>query len=118
MVIDDPIFAASFMVQKGGNHQKLLDKYCQALMTDRVLIERSERRCGHFFAYDWHKGGCIWISNKCSFGTVTHECLHATYHVMRHMDIELNETSEEVFAYYQMWLVNQIMTKLFKWRLK
>src|SRR2546425_433875 len=108
-VINDPIYGGAFMLQIGGSLNKLLAKYSKALNIEKWVVEENSRRRGHFAGLDTHKGGCIWFKDLKNYGTIAHEALHATYHVMLHMDIKLDDNSEEIYTYYLEWLINQIL---------
>lgn len=47
------------------------------------------------------------IDNSFDIGTLVHEMAHATFHVMRFMNIPINEDTEEVFCYTQTHLVTK-----------
>lgn len=109
-VIDDPIYTASFMVQIGGQINDIVKRYAKALKVDAWDIPNN-RRLGHFACKEWHKGGCVWFKNLKNIGIIAHETLHATCQVMYILQINLNDNSEEIFTYYQQWLINEIMKK-------
>lgn len=47
------------------------------------------------------------IDNSFDIGTLVHEMAHATFHMMRFMNIPVNEDTEEVFCYTQTHLVTK-----------
>lgn len=108
-IIEDPIYGAGFMLQIGGDQNLLLKKYTFALGQPEYKKEFDPRKRGSFTAIDWHKGGAIWLADADNYGAMAHEAMHATAHIMRHMDIKLDENSEEVYTYYLEWLINQIL---------
>lgn len=114
--IYEPMFNSEFLVQRGGNPNAVIKKYAKKLHITPWIIEENSRRTGHFATFGNHKGGAIWLSGKAGLGTVAHECFHATFQVLRHSGIKLNESTEETFAYYLQFLTNKIMTKLFGWK--
>lgn len=49
------------------------------------------------------------IDNSFDIGTLVHEMAHATFHMMRFMNIPVNEDTEEVFCYTQTHLVTKAL---------
>lgn len=107
--IVDNIFYASFFVQIGGDINKALKAYCNKIGEPVVRLDPGSRRLGHFFGYENYKNGVIWIRDKKDLKTIAHECLHATYHIMNHMEVPMNEHTEEIWAYYQAYLVGEVL---------
>lgn len=110
------MFNSEFLAQRGGNPNLVIKRYAKKLGVSPWTIEENSRRAGHFAAYGSHKGGAIWLSDKAGLGTVSHECFHATFQVLRHSGLKLSEATEETFAYYLQFLTNKIMVKLFGWK--
>lgn len=44
----------------------------------------------------------------CNEGIIVHECSHITFGLLDKREIYLNERTQEVYAYTQQWLFNQI----------
>ena len=47
-------------------------------------------------------------SNWLVTSILAHECLHITARVLRTMDVQLTESSEEAFTYYLTWLMEEL----------
>lgn len=107
-ILEDPIYNSGIMVQFGGDINDLLKEYAKKLKQDVPKKEDNWRGLGNFTAYEHHKGGALWIKNRKDHSTISHECLHATFHVMTRMGMPLVEASEEAWAYYLGWLVKEI----------
>jgi len=54
---------------------------------------------GCYFYYEKEGMHIIALSEDVSFGTIAHECFHATMSVLKCIGIEYSEGSEEAFAY-------------------
>jgi len=118
--IVDPIYRATIFVQLGGDRQKAADWFALNIRQDTFKVDLLGAT-GSFFENSHHHGGLIWVEDASNFGVLVHEVLHATHYVLRRLRIELREDSEEVFCYYQEWLIREIAQKAgleFKWRRK
>lgn len=111
IVIRDPIYNAEFLFQAGGSLEAVIKKYAKWLDIEVPDTKDHPRREGHFCASETHKGGVIWVKDLRSVNSLAHECLHATYHIMKNMGIMLNDNSEEAYSYYLGWLVETILKK-------
>jgi len=118
IVIHDPIFDTDILVQRAGTLASCIDDYCKRLKITPILLPQSPQLRGKFLAYDDNRACMIWLSDKASLGTVAHEALHATVHIMNKVGISLTNESEEVYTYHQQFLINQIMIHLYKWSAK
>lgn len=109
-IIHDPVFHASVYVQLGGDPKKAVDWFANDIKVDEYEADLRDSS-GKFFENSSHHGGCIWTKNKSDILSLIHEALHATHYILRRMRIELREDSEEVFCYYQEWLLREISLK-------
>lgn len=56
------------------------------------------------------KGEQLYIildSNSIRPSLVAHECLHATFHILRYVEIPLTKESEEAYTYFHMYLIDE-----------
>lgn len=53
------------------------------------------------------KSPIIWLPNTKDTGVINHELLHASVDILNWAGIELNEETEEVYAYQLQYLTNQ-----------
>lgn len=116
--IGEPIFQAEFIVQKGGSLLTFFNWYKKKLKIVDDFIPDENPYCRGRFIY--HRGaghaGIIWLHDKAGVGVITHECFHAVHQLMIDKGIKITEDSEEVFAYYQQFLVNEICRKVLGWK--
>lgn len=107
--INDPIFYASFLVQFGGDLNSGIKAYCKKVNEPFIPLKQNSKRLGHFYALKEFKNGVFWFKDKRDLKTIAHECFHATYHIMEHIDVPLNDSTEEMFAYYLGWLIGEVL---------
>lgn len=110
-ILNDPIYKATFLVQRGGTVNSAIACYAKKLKVTPWTIDRVVD--GHFAAYTTHKGGVIWLGDKAGTGVITHECFHATAYVFEKLECKLTEATEEVFAYYLQWLTSEVVRRLY-----
>lgn len=99
---------AAWLLQIGGDPNKAIKAYCKKI-NQPVHVLEDRPRLGHFFGYENHKNGVIWFHSKKDISTICHECFHAAYHLLTHCGIPLKEDTEEVYAYYQGYLVKEVL---------
>ncbi len=59
---------------------------------------------------DERKAYFIWIDKDANFSTRIHECFHAVVYIMRdYLDIQLDDNSEEAFAYLLTYIVRKVL---------
>lgn len=116
--IREPVFQAEFVVQKGGSLEGFMKWYAKKLkVNDSVLLQSNPYVKGKFFCHTGSgHAGAIWINDKAGLGIITHECFHAVFNLLKVRGLEVDYSSEEVFAYYQQFLVNEICKKLMGWK--
>lgn len=76
---------------------------------------------------EWYQGATLFVETATrravvlwfrpdtmtvSPSTLAHECFHATSRTLRFMGLELDDGSEEAFAYHLTWLYEQVWTRL------
>lgn len=115
-IIHEPLFNVDILVQRGGYVNECLKKYAKKLGREAWELEESKGRMGHFASVTNHKSGCIWLHEKAGLGTVAHEAFHATCEILKRSGVKLNSHTEETYAYYLQFLINQILKKLYGWK--
>lgn len=116
--IREPVFQAEFVVQKGGSLESFIDWYKRKIKISAEFVAGSNPHVkGKFFCHTGSgHGGAIWLHDKASLGIITHECFHAAFNLLKARGLEIDYSSEETFAYYQQFLVNEICKKLMGWK--
>lgn len=116
--IREPIFQAEFVVQKGGSLVGFIEWYEKKVKVDNSFIAESNPFVkGKFFCHTGSgHAGAIWIHDRAGLGIITHECFHAVFNLLKQRGLEIDYSSEETFAYYQQFLVNEICKKLMGWK--
>lgn len=113
ILIKDPIYHATFLVQRGGDAQSLIDSLAKRLKVETWQLSKANRY-GHFAAYRPHKDCAIWLHSRAGVGVLSHECLHAVNYLFSEcLDCSLCEKTEEVFAYYIEFLTREITRQLY-----
>jgi len=112
------IYSLDIFVQRGGLVNDCIKQYAKLIKVPAWQVEESDTRQGMFINCDPHKCSAIWLSDKASFGSVTHEVFHLAHHVLAKYGFTLTESSEEAYAYFIQYVTNEIMAKLFGWKLK
>lgn len=115
-VIHEPLFNVDIFVQRGGNINDCIKKYAVKLDREPWTVEENAARMGHFTCLIGHKSGCIWLNEKAGLGSVAHEAFHATCEILRRSGMKLNVHTEETYAYYLQFLINQILRRLYGWK--
>jgi hypothetical protein len=54
------------------------------------------------------------IGTPHQYSTLTHECMHAAFHILKHRGVRYSKSSEEAFTYFTDWLVENIAEKMLK----
>lgn len=52
--------------------------------------------------------GVIWLHPKAGNPQLWHECFHAAHRLLNDRGIWLTDSSEEVYAYFQEWLIKEL----------
>jgi hypothetical protein len=106
----DPVYHFHWMIVFGGPLQNAIDKYAKRIEEDSWTVQGNPK--AHFAAYRNKRNGVIWFESKPkSLAFVAHECFHATMYVFERLDMKgPTEETEEVFAYYLEWLVDNIQS--------
>lgn len=110
-VISDNIYKADIAVFVGGKTQEAVNWYAKKVGVTPWPLEESKNRYGYFGAYRPIKSGVIWLSrsNVCP-SIIAHECFHATMYIFECLDIKaVDESKEEMFAYYLEWLMREVL---------
>lgn len=115
-VISDPIFDTDYLIQIGGSPNDAIKELAKLLDVEPWHMEENPYRRGHFVAYEPYPQGCLWFHESAWAGLVAHECLHAVAYTMRRLQIPLNDDTEEVYTYYQQWMLNEILPKMQVWK--
>jgi hypothetical protein len=113
--LKDTTYGSDWLVVFGGELYVAINLFCKKFKIPHIEGERTDaNRKGHFFTYVPFRGGLIWFRDiKISPGIIAHESLHATYYVLNHgLEAPLNDSTEEIYAYYHEWLVDSIHNKL------
>lgn len=107
-LIHDNVYHFQWAVAYGGSLQSAINWFAKKIKVEPWTV--SERRgYGHFSAYRPYKNGVLWFSEKYpAASTVAHECFHAVNYLAECLEAKLEENSEEIFAYYQEFLVQQV----------
>lgn len=116
ILIDDPVFSSSILVQRGGTAQSLSDRYAKEIGVEPMILRESIGRKGITLYYDGHKNAAIWLADDAGLGTVSHEAAHATFWILGFSGFKLSDESEEAYAYYLQFIVNEIVKGLFGWK--
>lgn len=53
-------------------------------------------------------GSVIWLHPEAKLGTLVHEIVHASHHLLKCREVPLSEDTEEVYAYLQQFLVETL----------
>ena len=53
-------------------------------------------------------------STPHQYATLTHECMHAAFNILRHRGVRYNKSSEECLTYFTDWLVQSVAEKMLK----
>ena len=99
--IYDPIFKINFYAVKGGSFKKFAE-----IMKKQLKIDLGEEKVDGKFIVITNGGidiGLIWGKRK---GELIHECLHATVWALESKGINMSKETDEVYAYYQQFLLN------------
>lgn len=115
-IIHEPLFNTDFYVQRGGRLNDCIKAYAKKLKVKSWEAEENSARMGHYTHVVGHKSGCIWLNEKAGLGTVAHEAFHAMYAALRMSGVKLNKHTEETYAYYLQFLINEILKNLYGWK--
>lgn len=113
-IIHEPLFNCDFLVQKGGSVNELIDTYSKKTGIVRTPLEEHSGRMGHTISCSHTKAVGVWLNDRASSGVIAHEVFHAVHSVMHRSGLKLNFQTDETFAYYIQFLVDEITKKLFK----
>lgn len=116
VIVHEPLFNVDIFVQRGGKLNDCIKKYAAKLKREAWELEENSGRMGHFTTVIGHKSSCIWLHEKAGLGTVAHESFHATCEILKRSGVKLNTHTEETYAYYLQFLINQILKKLYGWK--
>lgn len=79
---------------------------------DYFEIDRNDEAVTHDLSEVIHGHFCIQFHEVPNVGTIAHEIFHVVAKHMRYVNIPLDESSEETFAYMFSWLVGEVHKKL------
>jgi len=119
----DPIYRAYFAVHVGGTRAQALQWFGKKINlppTSEDIREAEQGQSnGTIFTVRGLLSFAIWLREVPEkptaniLGTIAHEALHATWHVLHTVGIEnITEDSEEAFCYYHAYLVREIAARL------
>lgn len=114
--IYEPVYGVEYLVQVGGTEQEAVNAYAKLLGVEPWSVTENPARRGMFFCREPAPQGGIWLHESAWAGVVAHECFHAVAYTMERLKVPLNEGTEEVFAYYLQWMLNEILPKLEVWK--
>ena len=80
-------------------------------MKESELVDPCGKQCqAHMFAYEGQKDCALWFKwARPPAGAVAHESFHAVRWLLQYSGTtNLNDDTEECFAYLLQWLVNEI----------
>jgi len=117
MTIADPIYKAAIYIipsyetdeivkyfKKSYNIDYKVDNHCDAM---HYSVEYKEAgTIDHFLIFKDFKNSVEWLA------ILSHEIYHLTHAVMREVGMILSEDSEEAFAYYGQYLMEQTLNKM------
>ena len=117
IMINDDLFKALIYITVNCTQEK----WCKWLETLGVVNTAVAGAGGHFVSIESTSGACsycIWVESfdwKISEqGWLSHELDHCTATILAERGISINDETEEVFCYYNTWLMEQAYTKLHK----
>ena len=114
-VIQDPVFRTSHLIGCGLSLPIVIRKFekLSKLVIPKENYEpgtsnaRMIARCGS------GGSGLIWFREACpSASIIAHEAFHLAYFVLSERDTPLCEATEEVYAYFQQFIITQIVNKV------
>ena len=112
-VIHDFIFDTNILVGAGVDHAALIKRFKKFFPPAAEHYFETPGGLGHFNALSTSTACMIWFRDaKPKAHTVSHECLHATAHILRVCGVKFSEESEETYAYHQGMLVRYIGQKV------
>ena len=115
-IVSIDLLSLDLLVQRGGDVNDCIKEYCRLNKLDIWTTEPSRSRRGNFIYHTDMSNGAIWLHEESSFGVVTHEVFHAAHHLLKKYGFQLGDESEEMYAYFMQYVVNEIMLKLYGWK--
>lgn len=108
-VLYDPIFKFEWVIFYGGTEQAAVDWFSKLLNVEKFAVDFNKNRHGCFMAFHPFKNGMFWFPNKYpAASVVAHEAFHGVKYIYDTLKIELVDRTEESWAYYLEWLVQNI----------
>ncbi len=102
--IFDPVFMTNFYAVVGKSHNIFRN-----IMKKEINIDiKKSNSDGKFYVIEQNEQevGLIWSKDRTIH--LIHECFHATSWALRIKGIELSNESDEIFSYYQQFLIKAI----------
>ncbi len=112
------LYHLDIVVQRYGSVNSFIKVFAQKADVEPWSVPESRSRGAMFITHEDTNVAGIWLSDKASFGTVAHEVFHLAHHTLAKYGFKLDYSSEEAYAYLIQYVVNEIMAKLFKWKLQ
>lgn len=104
-ILEDPMFHAQYLYVESADKEFALKAF-KDHVGDELSAQEIEKASGYCVA-DGKGNIAIWL-REWEPGAMAHETLHATLSALMRVEIPINGSTEEVYTYYQEWLVNAI----------
>lgn len=106
-------YRSGWLLAFGGEVNDAIAAYAKKVKVEPWTVPENSI-AGNFSGISTKCGGCIWFKDlKPGAGIVTHETFHATYWFMKQfLEANLTSDTEELYAYFQQYLVSQIARRV------
>lgn len=106
---DDHVYRCRIFVCAGGD-KLLFERFLDKKLGCNKSIVNAQEACA--FLYSDSSDCGVWFRDIPGCGTVAHEALHLTSHILKKAGIVFSEDSEEAFAYHTGWVCSKIVEKV------
>jgi hypothetical protein len=114
-LVTEQVYGFAFNIVTGCRLEEAIVHFMRKLKEDIRLYKLpkdNDQVTARFFALPLEqniKSGLIWLNEGTSIPLLVHECFHAVCYVFDMLEAELNSSTEELYAYYLNWLVEESM---------
>lgn len=120
-VLDCDLYGAHIYVSAGGSAKEAVRWWHKKIgfKGELGVTDDHEKRVGTVFSEDANMGCLIWLwSPMIGVGTLSHECLHATCHILENTGMRCVKENEEAYAYLLAWITREVSLKIWHRRKK